>query len=154
MKKILFMLFLFTLALPSFADNVDLTYYFELAKANNIDVEKVQKSPYFGTPYSEIKRSKKPYLIVFADFNDVPTAAKFANNGYFVYNNLQGQYGFSAFNINHEDNADLIERFSIESAPYVLVTNPKRNEIIPIKPELYDNPTKLVKLLKAYARRR
>jgi len=154
MKKVLcFLCFLFALTAPSFAENIDLAYYFQLAKEHNINVEEVQKSPYFGTSFGEIRKSKKPYLILFIDFNDIPTAAKFANNGYFVYNNLQNDYGFSIYNVKHEENTGMIEHFRIKTAPYVLVTNPSRNEILPIKPELYENPTKLVRLLKAYARK-
>ena len=131
----------------------DLAYLLKLAQENNIDINAEMKRAYIGHSYEHIQKSTKPYVVVFADFTDIPTAAKYINNGYFVYNNLQHDYGFSAFNIKNPANKILIEKFKVKTVPYVIVTNPATKKVIPIKPVLYENPKKLVYLLRAYKRK-
>lgn len=154
MKKIFVLLaLLFSFTPVVRAQEVDLTYYLNLAQSKNIDVNEVMQRPYVGHSYEYIQKSDKPYIIVFADFTDVATATRYLNNGYFVYNNLQNQYGFSAFNVKNSENAALLKRHNVKNVPYAFVTNPKSNEILPIKPALYENPKKLVHLLKVYWRK-
>lgn len=156
MKKIvicLIMLFTLLVSPYCYADEVNLDYLFELAKSKNIDVNEVLNQPYIGTSYSQIKNGRKPYLIVFADFSDFATAARYVNNGYFVYNNLQKDYGFSVLSYKHPDNSSLVKKLKIRTLPYVVIVNPSHDEILPIKPALYENPQKLVSLLKVYLRK-
>jgi len=156
MKKIFYgILFLLILIFaPSLkAEELDLAYLLKLAQSKNIDINEEMKRAYIGHSFEHIQKSSKPYIVVFADFTDIPTATKYANNGYFVYNNLQHDYGFSAFNIKNSDNKALVEKFKIKTVPYVIVTNPKTNKILPIKPALYENPKKMVYLLRAYKRK-
>lgn len=151
-KVVLFLLVLFFTQQVN-AQEIDLTQYIQLAKAYNIDIEEAKTRPYIGYSFEYVKNSNKPFLIVFADFDDVMTAASYVNNGYFVYNNLQHDYGFTVFNIKNSDNADLVEKLNVKSVPYVVVTNPKNNKIIPIKSELYENPKRMVYLLRSYLRK-
>ncbi len=156
MKKIfLYILLCFFAFTPAVvrAENFDLNYFFELAKANNIDIDEAMKLPYVGRTHQQVQASKKPFLVVFADFSDLATAAKYVNNGYFVYNNLHGDYGFTAFNVNNPENAALMKKYRVKTVPYLIITNPYRNEVIPVKPALYDNPDRLVRLLRAYLSR-
>ena len=154
MKKILLfsciILSLFCIYPKVFAENVDLNYLMSIAKANNIDIAEAQKLPYIGKSYEQVKSSKTPSLMVFVDFTDIPTATRYINNGYFVYNNLQHDYGFAIFNVKNSDNAALIKKFKVKSVPYVLVANPSKNEVLPIKSSLYDNPKRMVYLLRTY----
>ena len=156
MKKILCLL-LIVLALVFApivkAEEFDLAFLLQLAQSKNIDINEEMKRAYIGHSFEHIQKSTKPYVVVFADFTDIATATKYANNGYFVYNNLQHDYGFSAFNIKNSDNKVLVEKLKIKTVPYVIVTNPKTNKILPIKPALYENPKKLVYLLRAYKRK-
>lgn len=135
------------------AEDFDINTLLELAKSKNIDINEAMNQPYYGVSYDEIKRGKKPFLLVFADFTDIPTAASMANNGYFVYNNLYHDYGFSAFNIKSAENKELIEKLNVKTVPYLMIANPHRNEVVPVKPALYENPKRLVYLLRAYLRR-
>ena len=156
MKKILCLLALILLIF--FAPNVkseefDLAYILQLAQSKNIDINEEMKRAYIGHSFEYIQKCGKPYVIVFADFTDIATATKYANNGYFVYNNLQHDYGFSAFNIKNSENKSLVEKLKIKTVPYVIVTNPKTNKILPIKTALYENPKKLVYLLREYKRK-
>ena len=156
MKKIVCAL-LFLLALVFVpivkAEEFDLAYLLQLAQSKNIDINEEMKRAYIGHSFEHIQKSTKPYVVVFADFSDIATATKYANNGYFVYNNLQHDYGFSAINIKSPENKALVEKLKIKTVPYVIVTNPKTNKILPIKPALYENPKKLVYLLRAYKRK-
>lgn len=156
MKKILCLLalilsFIFTPNVK--AEEIDLAYILRLAQSKNIDINEEMKRAYIGDSFKYIQKSEKPYVVVFADFTDIATATKYANNGYFVYNNLQHDYGFSVFNIKNSENKALVEKLKIKKVPYVIVTNPKTNKILPIKPALYENPKKLVYLLRAYKRK-
>ena len=156
MKKIFVCLLLFVLAqfMPqAFADSLDINYILQIAKSNNIDINEVMKRPYVGASYDSIKNGKKPYLIVFADFTDLSVAAKYFNNGYQVYNNVQNDYGFAAFNTKNSDNSALMAKFKVRTTPYVVIANPHRNEVVPIKSALYNNPDRLVYLLRAYLKR-
>lgn len=156
MKKIVCaLLFLLALVFAPIvkAEEFDLAYFLQLAQSKNIDINEEMKRAYIGHSFEHIQKSTKPYVVVFADFTDIATATKYANNGYFVYNNLQHDYGFSAFNIKNSDNKALVEKLKIKTVPYVIVTNPKTNKILPIKPALYENPKKLVYLLRAYKRK-
>lgn len=156
MKKIVcVLLFIFAFIFIPFvqAEELGLAYLLQLAQSENIDINEEMKRAYIGHSFEYIQKSTKPYVVVFADFTDIATATKYANNGYFVYNNLQHDYGFSAFNIKNPDNKALVEKLKIKTVPYVIVTNPKTNKILPIKPVLYENPKKMVYLLRAYKRK-
>lgn len=94
MKKIFVFFVCLLLFMPqAYAESLDINYILQIAKSNNIDVNEVMKRQYIGASYDSIKNGKKPYLIVFADFTDLPVAAKYFNNGYQVYNNVQNDYG-------------------------------------------------------------
>lgn len=152
MKKILLLvLCVFCLGTSqSPAEDFDINTLLELAKSKNININEAMNQPYYGVSYEEIKRGKKPFLLVFVDFTDIPTAASMANNGYFVYNNLYHDYGFSAFNVKSAENKELIEKLNVKAVPYLMIANPHRNVVVPVKPTLYENPKKLVYLLRAY----
>lgn len=137
----------------AYADSLDINYLLQMAKSNNIDINEVMKRSHIGPSYDSIKNGKKPFLIVFADFTDLPTAAKYVNNGYQVYSNLQNEYGFAAFNTKNTENSALMAKLKIKTVPCLLIANPYRNEAVPVKTALYDNPQRLIVLLRAYLRR-
>ena len=135
------------------AQELELTQYLELAKVYNIDIEEAKSRSYIGCSFEQARNSAKPYLVVFADFEDVLTAASYVNNGYFVYNNLQHTHGFTVLNVNHPDNAKIVQAIGVRTLPYVVVIYPQKDKILPIKPELYENPKRMVYLLRAYYRK-
>lgn len=152
MKKIIIcLLFCFAMMnLPVQAENFDLNYYLKLAQDHNINVNEAMKSAYIGTSFDKVKSSKRPYIVVFANFEDLATASRYVNNAYTVYNNLHEEYGFTVYNVKNSENKELLTKFKVTNTPSVYITNPKSNSILPIKSSLYDNPQRLVTLLKAY----
>lgn len=139
MKKICIYLLLLTLGLfmpQANADSLDINYILQLAKTNNVDINEVMKRSHIGPSYDSIKSGKKPFLIVFADFTDLPVAAKYVNNGYQVYSNLQNEYGFAAFNTKNPENSALMTKFKVKTVPFLVIANPYRNEVVPVKPAL------------------
>lgn len=154
MKKIIIcLLFCVVYFLPqkALADTINVNNYLELAKTYNVNtLNELKQRPYIGVPFNTVKKSSEPYIIVFADFEDIVTATKYMNNAYYVYTNLQGDYGFTAFNTKRPENQALMKQFRVKTVPYAYITNPKQNKVLPIKSTIYDNPQRLVHLLKAY----
>lgn len=134
------------------AGNININYYLNVAKENNVDINEYIKAPYLNTSISTALERGKPFLLVYANFNDLPTVVMYLKSSYQLYSYLGNDYEYVIINTVHPDNAHLLEKYKAPSLPYLYVANPNNGKIIPIKPSLYKKPKTLAHLINKYVR--
>lgn len=120
MKKIFLILTL--LLIPNFANCIEIP--------NNID-EYLNKS-YIGMPYEQALEQKIPFLLIFANPNNLVSFAKLAPIGEMVYNEFKGQYNFCIINAKKRENKELVKFFNPQKLPalYIIDTQAQTYTLI------------------------
>ena len=109
MKKLLLTILLLCIPLKTFAVNIN---------------EYLNKS-YVGVSYEEGMNSNLPFLIAFANSNDIFSIMKFAPIGEMVYNEFNGKFNFCIINTKIKENKNFYKEFGLnEKPPVLLVINP------------------------------
>lgn len=122
MKKLLLIVLLLCIPLKTFAVNID---------------EYLNKS-YIGVSYEEGMNSNLPFLIVFANSNDVFKLMRFAPIGEMVYNEFNGKYNFCIVNTKYRENRDFYNAFGLqEKPPVMLIINPQTKSFYLINKKYY-----------------
>ncbi len=125
MKKIFFILILiFT---PCFAQSIELP--------ENIN-EYLDKS-YIGMPYNQALKQDIPFLLVFANANNLVSFAKLAPIGEMVYNEFKGQYNFCVINTKKKENRDLVEFFNPKKLPALYIIDTQEQTYTLIEKKYY-----------------
>lgn len=115
MKKLLLTFVL--LMLPNFATSVEIP--------KNID-EYLNKS-YLGMSYSSALQQETPFLLIFANPNDLLSLAKLSGIGEMVYNEFRNKYNFCVINTKAQENELLYNAFAPKKLPalYIIDTQSK-----------------------------
>lgn len=111
MKKIFLILIL--LFFPCFAHSIP----------QNID-EYLGKS-YIGLPYNSAIEKDLPFLLIFANPNDIVSLAKLSSVGEMVYKEFKGQYNFCIINVKVKENKELTASFAPQKLPALYIIDPK-----------------------------
>lgn len=91
----------------------------------NID-EYLTKS-YIGMSYSQALNQKQPFLLVFANPNDLMSIARLSSVGEMVYNEFKDEYNFCLINAKTKENKALMKAFEVQKLPalYIIDTQTK-----------------------------
>lgn len=123
MKKVLLIFLLLCLPLKTFAININ---------------DYLDKS-YIGVSYQDGLNSDLPFLIVFANSNDVFKLMKFASIGEMVYNEYNGKYNFCIINTKFKENRDFYNAFNLkEKPPVLIIINPYTKTFYLINKKYYN----------------
>ena len=123
MKKLLLTILLLCIPLNAFAVNID---------------EYLNKS-YVGVSYEEGLNGDLPFLIAFANSNDIFSIMKFAPIGEMVYNEFNGKYNFCILNTKIKENKNFYNAFGLkEKPPVLLIINPHTQTFYQINKKYYN----------------
>lgn len=125
MKKIFLILIL--ILTPCFAQSIELP--------ENIN-EYLDKS-YIGMPYNQALNQDLPFLLVFANANNLVSFAKLAPIGEMVYNEFKGQYNFCVINTKKKENRDLVEFFNPKKLPALYIIDTQEQTYTLIEKKYY-----------------
>lgn len=109
MKKIFFTILL--LLSPNFvkASDFDLNIHEYLGKS------------YIGMPYEQAIEQKIPFLLIFANPNDITSIIKLLSLGKMVYDEFKGQYNFCILSTKARENKHLIKEFDVKKKPALFI---------------------------------
>lgn len=113
------------------------------------DADKYLQKSQVGMPYWQALEQKKPFLLVFANSNNIFAAVKFIPIAEMVYNEFKNDYNFCILNTRDEENKEFAKLFGEEKEPtlYIIDTQAKTYTYVDSK---YYNKKKLRKILEAY----
>lgn len=125
MKKI-FIILILTL-IPCFAQSIELP--------ENVS-EYLDKS-YIGMSYNQALKQDIPFLLVFANANNLVSFAKLAPIGEMVYNEFKGQYNFCVINTKKKENRDLVKFFNPKKLPALYIIDTQEQTYTLIEKKYY-----------------
>lgn len=141
MKKLILTLFLI------FCFNIDV-------KAIDIptDIQEYTKKPFLGMEYSYALRQNIPFLLIFADPNDVFSLLRLSKIGEMVYQEYKGEYNFCVVNANIKENEPLIEYYNPQKLPAVYIINTEKMTYRLVEKKYYSK-NEMRKLLDSYIKK-
>lgn len=105
--------------------------------------------PQIGMPYWQALNQDLPFLLLFANSNDLFSLAKLAPVGQMVYNDFKGMYNFCILNTRDKENETFAQFFDAEKFPALYIINTKTKTYSYIDKKYY-NKKDLHKILSDY----
>lgn len=96
------------------------------------NIDEYLNKPYIGMSYNEALNQKVPFLLIFANPNNLISVAKLAPIGEMVYNDFKGEYNFCIINTKIKENENLMDFFNPQKLPalYIIDTQEKTYTLI------------------------
>ncbi len=103
-----------------------------------------------GMPYWQALGQDIPFLLVFANSENIFSLVRLAPIGKMVYEEFKGKYNFCVLNTKYTENQDFAELFYVEEEPALFIINTKAKTYTFVDKKYY-NKRKLRKILTIYA---
>ncbi len=115
MKKTFFTLILL-LSISGFASAVQMP----------VNIDEYLNRPYVGMPYYQALNQKTPFLLIFANPDDLISMIKLSNIGKMVYDEYSDDFNFCIINTNIKENDTLLEYFNPKRLPALYIINTEK----------------------------
>ena len=99
---------------------------------NPKNIEEYINKPYIGMQYEQALQEDLPFILMFANPNNVIYLPKYFSIGEMVYNEFKGQYNFCIINTKIKQNKYLTEGFNVKKQPAVFLINTQRQTFIKV----------------------
>ena len=104
-----------------------------------LNIKEYLDKPYLGISYEKGIKQTSPFILVFANSNDIFSIIKMAPIGEMIYDEFKGKYNFCILNTKINENQELYEAFGInEKLPIMLVINTKTQTFYQINKKYYN----------------
>lgn len=128
---------------------------FEIPAGVPADISREEINSYLnksqlGMPYWQALNQDLPFLLVFANSENLFSLVRLAPIGKMVYEEFKGKYNFCALNTKYEENQDFARLFNVEEEPALFIINTKAKTYTFVDKKYY-NKRKLRKILTIYA---
>lgn len=105
---------------------------------DKININEYLNKSYIGMTYNEAINQDIPFLLVFANPNDLISIVKLAGVGQMVYKDFKGQYNFCILNTKEKENKNLLNFFNPEYLPALYIINTQTRHYIFVNKKFYN----------------
>ena len=113
------------------------------------DVKSYINKSQIGMPYWSALKQKTPFLLVFANSNNIFSLVKLAPIGQMVYEEFKGRYNFCILNTKFQENQDFSKLFNVKEEPALFIINTQEKTYTYIDKKYY-NKKKIKQILEIY----
>ncbi len=104
-----------------------------------LNIKEYLNKPYLGISYEQGIKQTSPFILVFANSNDIFSIIKMAPIGEMIYDEFKGKYNFCILNTKIKEYQELYEAFGINGKlPIMLVINTKTQTFYQINRKYYN----------------
>lgn len=101
------------------------------------NIDEYLNKPYLGMSYIEALRQEQPFLLIFANPDDLTSIAKMTGIGQMVYNEFKGQYNFCVINTKITTNKQLTQAYNVKRLPALYLINTQTKTFIFVDKKYY-----------------
>lgn len=110
------------------------------------NINEYLNKPYLGLTYLQALQKKEPFLLIFANPNDLTTIIKLSSIGEMIYNEFKEQYNFCVINVKAKENKALTKAYNVTKLPALYLIDTQNKTYIFV-PEKYYKKNKLKYIL-------
>lgn len=102
------------------------------------EILEYSKMPYIGTPINEAMQKDLPYILIFANPNNIFMLTRLAPIAQMAYDEFKGQYNFCIVNASIDENEVLVHSFNPEKLPALYLINTQEKSYTYIDRKYYN----------------
>lgn len=110
---------------------------FSISSEMSLNINEYLNKQYIGMPYNQALQQEIPFLLIFANPNNIISIVKLSSVGEIIYNEFKGQYNFCIINSKSKENQKLIDVFRYKNLPALFIIDTNQRTYLYIDKKYY-----------------